>query len=309
MLSLSSDTDNKMHNTETTPLLPNLMSDTQSTNESPAKVPRLQDASLTTAVIENLSYYITKTRTIGVLCTNTHPEIVVKHYSRTEVINEKGMLLVGDISKRGTCVTLAANPMIRVIGAAAVDGAGWAVDVEAEKEVDVAQLFADFSRDVENCTNESYKEALKLMNHLVENEGAKVHIYSQECGIKIGVFKAPMDTLERRTAYAQLLKEANGKKEPRDKFNELAEFRWLVTEPYGDKPGYLIDDDGAVFGVDEPAEGRFAATAVYNKPDTDVDKDWIEISYADAIKALMKYNKTIPVDSIRILKRMCECIE
>lgn len=302
------------------------MSDAESTNkllsvsaepehEEPVslKVPRvnLQCVSPTrkTDLFEHPSFYITKTRTIGVLCTKAQPGIVVNHFSRTEVIDEDGMLLVGDISKRGTCVTVVANPMIRVIGAAAVEGAGWSVDVEAEKEVDVAQLFADFSRDIENCSNDSYKKALQLMSHLVKNEEAEIHIYSQECGIKIAVHKAPMHTLERRIAYAQLLREANGKKESREKFNEIAKFRWLVTEPYGDKPGYLINEDGAVFGVDEPAEGRFPATAIYNKPDTDVDKDWLEISYADVMNALAKHNKQLPFDAIRILKQMCERIE
>ena len=258
-------------------------------------------------MIENLSYYITKTRTIGVLCTEAYPDTAVKHYSRTEVINEKGMLLVGDISKRGTCVTTVPNAMIRVIGAAAIDGAGWNVDHEAENEVDMAQLFADFSRDIENCNNDSYKEALKLMNHLVQNEGAEIHIYRRRRHQDWSA-QSPHGHAGAPHCARQLLKEASGKKENREKFNELAEFRWIVTEPYGDKPGYLIDEHGAVFSVEEQAEGRFAATAVYNKPESDAEKDWMEISYKEAMAALIKYNKTMPVDAICILKDTCNRI-
>lgn len=254
----------------------------------------------------HLTFFQTNTRMLGAIVDEAHPEVVIHHSSREERLDQAGTLLGVDISKRGTSVGRDKRTCVRRVDPDAVKGARWVVDVEAESEVDMTQLLEVVSQDVRVCQNDSYRAAFDFMKALCADGKAELHIFSQACGVKIGVFRAPMAKREHRREYAKLLREANGASEERESFNMDAESRWILTEPYDTNPGYFIDEERRVYDVG--GEGRFPATAVYNKPDTDVGRDWIQITCARAVATLQEHGRKIPLDAIRILRRVCETI-
>lgn len=113
-----------------------------------------------------------------------------------------------------------------------------------------------------------------------------------------------MDTVERRKDFAQFLKEDDGKTEGRTTFNEAAPFRWLVTEPYLE-PGYFIDEKGATIDKANALPTHYPASALYNKPEGDVDKDWMLIDKEKALDIITKNGRKVPIDFICVIRKLC----
>lgn len=118
-----------------------------------------------------------------------------------------------------------------------------------------------------------------------------------------------MDTESRRIAYAKFLRESNGDPEGRAAFAP-GQNRWIVTEPYDaiEGGGYLTDDHACVYPKDEPFQGRYYGTAVYNKPESDAEEHWLKITKEEAKASLAEHGKLLPTRHIMHLLARCDAV-
>jgi hypothetical protein len=281
----------------------------------PAKVARFTDEP-SPAVIDDVlmkcEYWKARTRLIGFKLLEPIDGLVLKHPSREEPCDEKGAIVGFDLTPIGEPINLKDGAIPRRIGADAVPGLGWDIDHMAEHALgDRMKDFFDkeIIPQVARHENESYNALITAVSAMILDGKAKLRVYKQHCGIKIGIKLAPMDTEERRIAYAKLLRESNGNLDGRASFAEGPN-RWIVTEPYDAESGagYLHDDEGTIYGKDEFMQGRYFGTAIYNKPEHDAELHWLKITYAEAMASLAEHGKLLPNRHIMWLAGRCAAI-
>lgn len=155
-------------------------------------------------------------------------DLVLKHESRLEPMDAGGMLVGVDLTKHGTDIAVPETVIVRRIGTEAVSALVWVANAQFDS------IVLDLVSEMENrvLANESYANAWKFLKNLVLLNKASFHVFYPACAIKFGVYKAPMDTVYRRTMFAKLLRESDGTADTREMFNASEAFRWLVVEPY-----------------------------------------------------------------------------
>ena len=291
----------------------------QTETAKPAKFARLSDDPSPAAIDDVLSkceYFRANTRLIGFkllepIDGQPIDAFILKHVSREEAL-EIGAIVGFDLTPVGEAINLKEGAIPRRIGADAVPGLAWDTDQEAEAEL--GDRMKDFFENeiipqVARHENESYNALITAVSAMILDGKVKLRVYKQHCGIKIGIKLAPMDTEERRIAYAQLLRESNGAPDGRAAF-AAGQDRYIVTEPYDSiqGAGYLHDDEGTIYGKDETMQGRYFGTAVYNKPASDAELHWLKITYAEAMASLAQHGKLLPNRHIIWLAARCAAI-
>lgn len=133
-------------------------------------------------VLDSLTFAVTKTRVIGIIIKEVREGLEIDHPSRVEKLDDVGMLVSLELSKKGTPVAPAAKPLVRRIGASAYNSAGWSIDKEAEAELcgDLTALLAELEANIDASDNDSYKNAFAFMKTAAGTDSAtEWHVFSQ----------------------------------------------------------------------------------------------------------------------------------
>lgn len=133
-------------------------------------------------VLDSLTFAVTKTRVFGVVIKEVREDLPISHPSRVEKLDDVGMLVSLELSKKGTPVAPAAKPLVRRIGASAFHSAGWAIDSAAEAELggDLTALLAALEGSINESDNDSYKKAFAFMKTAAGTDSAtEWHVFSQ----------------------------------------------------------------------------------------------------------------------------------
>ena len=214
--------------------------------------------------MSRVAYYTTLTRCLGVVYSGEATRIQVGKRNEDLV---PGDLLVVDLTKRGTPLSLPDSIVIRCVQAQAVEAAKW-TKVSDEADPLLSLLFSRIPEE-EKWVQENHSLFLSSL------PSSTLGIYEQRCAVKIVLnpdAENNMATQAQRAFYASLLRGGNGTPLSTPPFDMAYSTRYLVTEPVLKK-------------------GQLAA--VYHKPLSHLSRDWEAISEEEAFFLLSNAGRVV----------------
>lgn len=256
-----------------------------------------------------VSYVNTRTR---MMLVRSAIHMTIQHTNREEEV-EPGMMFGFDVSKIGTPDPLQpllmgnGAPLWRRIGTEAFRDCEWVEDATiGDMQTVCGTLLSSVSDCMNKCTNESYRAAWEHFRSQVVDTGEHVAVYYQRCGIKVIV--AVVDTVapHQRAEYPRLLAECNGKPTVGvPSFDTSHTRRYIVCEPLlrGGAGGFPMNVHGM-----RDADGTYRGTSVYQKPENQVDVDWMRLTNEEAERILHDNGRVLPWHQIRVLQQKIAAI-